>query len=205
MTTHDAYLSATVAAKDTEIASLRTRLEATAQKVAHLQLNNHNDTIYYRNRSAEDATEIRNLKDCLAGRNKRVAELVNEVLELRKQPSCAQLNEELRTTHAAHRAAVVRWSDAEALNRTLQSELRLARASYEQDLRTQLDKAAADRARLGLELADAIQKRDKKQILEHGYLDQTAEIRRLKTRLNQLIATVHHAGSVFRAWVPENL
>ena len=144
---------------------------------------------------------IRNQTAALAAQAAALAAKDTEIASLRHSP----VQNELAAIHAAHRAAVVRWSDAEALNRTLQSELRLARASYEQDLRTQLDKAAADRARLGLELADAIQERDKKQILQHGYLDQTAEIRRLKTRLNQLIASVHQVGSVFRAWVPENL
>lgn len=35
--------------------------------------------------------------------------------------------------------------------------------------------------------------------------DPEEEIKRLKTRINQLIGSVHSVGSAFRAWVPENL
>ena len=174
MTTHDAYLSATVAAnevtirnqtaaiaaKDTEIASLRTRLDASSRRESDLLQRAANNLRV----ANEEAVQMCREK------NRRIADLEEQRDSLIHSP----VQNELAAIHAAHRAAVVRWSDAEASAQEWESAFKLANSQLmERD--SQLRKAE--------------QKHDdfKKKVLEVGYTDQTAEIRRLKHRVNGLV------------------
>ena len=182
MTTHDAYPSATVAAnevtirnqtaalaaKDTEIASLRTRLDAYSQREGDL-LQRAADNLRVANERADRIEEL--LQSCRE-KNRRIADLEEQCDRLIHSP----VQNELAAIHAAHRAAVVRWSDAEA-------EVK----EYAKALNIMHQQAAFGSPS------------------KHLIKEQEQEIKRLKTRINQLIGSVHNVGSVFRAWVPENL
>lgn len=93
---------AAITAKDTEIASLRTRLDSTNSLA---------------NARADRVEEL--LQTC---RQKNFA--ISALEEQRDKLLHSNVHEELRTTHAAHKLAVQKWSDAEAEVKSLNHRIK---------------------------------------------------------------------------------
>lgn len=114
---------AALAAKDPEIASLRTRLDASSQREGDL-LQRAANNLRVANEVADRMDEL--LQICLE-KNRRIADLEEQCDRLIHSP----VQNELTAIHAAHRAAVVRCSDAEAVIKSYQHEVSCHRKAAE--------------------------------------------------------------------------
>lgn len=225
----------TIAAKDAEIASLRTQLttanrasEEHASNAARLRVR------LEASKDAESASIHARLNASVyreASLLRRVDEKSGELAVCRaclsnRDDTVSRQDKELTAIHAAHRAAVQHWSDSEALNRVLRKEVEVLREQLSEKDKTiqghaknlgdaetgraklRLDMERAERAyfgevtshertrqvlaaqvteqnRLSNELSSLTEKHNA--LLASGYTDQSAEIQRLKMRVNDLI------------------
>lgn len=161
--------------KDAEIAKLKqrvTQLTDTVLRQLHV-IEEKNTTLAHRMVALNDAEKESVLSQaCLANRDHTIS----------------HQRAELDAIHAAHRAAVRHWGDAEASNRVLRKEIEV----FHTQLCTRIE-----------QLDKLTQKHNA--LLASGYTDQSAEIKRLKTRINQLIRCAKAAVERVNSWVPENL
>lgn len=147
--------------KDAEIAKLKqrvTQLTDTVLRQLHV-IEEKNTTLAHRMIELNDSEkELVLVQACLANRDHTIS----------------HQRAELDAIHAAHRAAVQHWDDAEAVNKVLRKEVEV----FHTQLCTRIE-----------QLDKLTQKHNayKASVLAYGYTDQSAETRRLKMRVNDLI------------------
>ena len=147
-----------------QVAQFKTDRSSLADTVLHQLhvIEEKNTVIARRELALNDAEkELVLVKACLANRDHTIS----------------HQRAELDAIHAAHRAAVQHWDDAEAVNKVLRKEVEV--------LHTQLCTRIE-------QLDKLTQKHNayKASVLASGYTDQSAEIKRLKLRVNSLILTL---------------